>query len=124
MTSEQEFLSDWSESADSGADSQSLYSAYQRWVRSPFNNIEATMATKPFDTDAWLTRLLFANAGGEQSGSASRKVGQHGLRHWVKRFIARCGFKHRSDFAQVGLTAGGKGEHQVAKNLLGDVENV
>ena len=121
-STEADFLNAWAAPAGSAADSQALYSAYQRWVLPAFGHADTDSPS--FDVDAWLTRLLFANAGGEQTGSTSSKVGQHGLRHWIKRFIARCGFKNRTNLPQVGIAARCDGEHQVPKNLLGDVENV
>lgn len=119
---ETEFVNAWTDSAASEVDSQALYSAYQHWVLPAFGHTDTDSPS--FDVDAWLTGLLFANAGGEKTGSTSGKVGQHGLRHWIKRFIARCSFKNRSNFSKIGKAAGSKGKHEVSQNLLSDVENV
>lgn len=77
-----------------------------------------------FCLNNWLTSLVFPDPGRMQPSSTCCKIGQHVPCHGVERFYESGFFQDGTDNPEISLASSCKSKHEVAKNLLIDVENV
>lgn len=77
-----------------------------------------------FDLDAWAASLVFQDAGSVQPGSACGEIGQHLPGERIEALIAGGGLKNATEIAEIGLAGSGKTKHQMAQDLLRDVQRL
>lgn len=77
-----------------------------------------------FDIDAWAASLVFPYAGSVQAGSACGKVGEHLPGERIEAIIAGGGLQNTADVAEIGLAGSGQTKHQMAQDLLRDVQRL
>ena len=72
----------------------------------------------------WLSSLVFPDSSRMQASSTCCEVSEHTPCHGVESFYSGALFKNCPNDAEVSLTAGSKGKHEVTKDLLVNVEDV
>lgn len=80
--------------------------------------------TEQFDIDAWAASLVFPDAGSVQSGSACGEVGEHPTGEQIESIIAGGSLQNAAEVAEIGLAGGGQTKHQMAQDLLRDVQRL
>jgi len=80
--------------------------------------------TEQFNLDAWASSLVFPEAGSVQSGGAGGQVGEHLPGERIEALIAGGSLKNAAEIAEVGLAGSGNTKHQIAQDLLRDVQRL
>lgn len=76
----------------------------------------------PFVLEEWAASLIFPETSGMKLAGASGQVSEHALRDGVKPLIGGASLKRHAECTKVGLASSGHRQHQMAQDLLRDVQ--